>query len=60
MSVEEMQKFLPEVNSGVKRECRVEWNEENVVATQLEGTWVANKELSLKLDAFYPSLSKVK
>ena len=30
-------------------DCVVEWDDENVVATQLEGSWVMNKELSLVL-----------
>ena len=29
--------------------CVVEWDDGNVVATQLEGSWVMNKELSLVL-----------
>ena len=49
MKEEEMKMFLPEVNSGVERNCGVEWDKENVVATQLEGTWVVNEELSLEL-----------
>ena len=54
--------FLPEVNSGVERNCGVEWDKENVVATQLEGTWVANEELSLELSSsFSPEgFSKIK
>ena len=30
-------------------DCVVEWDDGNVVATQLEGSWVINKELSLVL-----------
>ena len=30
-------------------DCVVEWDDGNVVATQLEGSWVMNKELSLVL-----------
>ena len=30
-------------------DCVVEWDSENVVATQLEGSWALNKELSLVL-----------
>ena len=32
-----------------KPTCVVEWDDGNVVATQLEGSWVINKELSLVL-----------
>ena len=30
-------------------DCVVEWDDGNVVATQLEGSWVMNRELSLVL-----------
>ena len=33
-------------------ECVVEWDSENVVATQLEGSWALNLELSLVLNAW--------
>ena len=26
--------------------CQVEWDDENVVATQLEGSWAINREIS--------------
>ena len=33
-------------------ECVVEWDSENVVATQLEGSWAINLELSMVLNAW--------
>ena len=35
--------------SQAAADCEVEWDSQNVVATQLEGSWVLNKELSLVL-----------
>ena len=60
-SIADLQEFLPEVNSGVEGNCEVEWDSNNVVATQLEGTWVANEELSLVLSPSYsPPFSQIK
>ena len=33
--------------------CVVEWDEENVVATQLEGSWAINRELTQVLVPWY-------
>ena len=43
-------------------DCVVEWDSENVVATQLEGSWAFNKELSLILSPWseYLNLEEVK
>ena len=62
LKAEEMKMFLPGVNSGVERNCGVEWDKENVVATQLEGTWVANEELSRELSSSFSTegFSKIK
>ena len=35
--------------SQATADCVVEWDSENVVATQLEGSWAINRELSLVL-----------
>ena len=37
------------LTSQAAADCEVEWDSQNVVATQLEGAWVLNKELSLVL-----------
>ena len=34
------------MNSGADRNCEVEWDRNNVVATQLEGSWALNQEVS--------------
>ena len=38
-------------------DCVVEWDSENVVATQLEGSWALNKELSLVLTPWSDTLN---
>ena len=38
--------------SQATADCVVEWDSENVVATQLEGSWVPNEELT---QIIYPS-----
>ena len=38
-------------------DCVVEWDSENVVATQLEGSWALNKELSLILSPWSDTLN---
>ncbi len=38
--------------SQAAADCEVEWDEHNLVATQLEGSWVPNEELS---QVIYPS-----
>merc|ERR1711971_663390 len=37
------------LTSQAAADCEVEWDSQNVVATQLEGSWALNKELSLVL-----------
>ena len=46
----------------VTADCVVEWDSENVVATQLEGSWGVNKELSLILSPWseYLNIEEVK
>ena len=47
--------------SGQTQKCVVEWDKNNVVATQLEGTWVLNKELtSVLYPSHSPRFSKIK
>ena len=48
--------------SKAAADCEVEWDSENVVATQLEGSWGVNKELSLILSPWseYLNLEEVK
>ena len=52
--------FVSGVDSSVERNCVVEWDKDNVVATQLEGTWSVNTELSLELWREEPKFSKIK
>ena len=61
-NIADLQEFLPdEVNSGAERNCEVEWEKNNVVATQLEGTWVIKEELSRVLSPSYsPPFSQIK
>merc|ERR1711971_1547073 len=40
--------------SQATADCDVEWDSENVVAAQLEGSWAINKELSLVLSPNWP------
>ena len=40
------------LTSQAAADCEVEWDSRNVVATQLEGSWALNKELSLVLSPF--------
>ena len=43
------------------KKCVVEWDKDNVVATQLEGTWILNAELTRVLSPYSPSpVSKMK
>ena len=35
--------------SKAAADCEVEWDDQNVVATQLEGTWAINENLTLVL-----------
>ena len=37
------------LTSQAAADCEVEWDSENVVATQLEGSWAINMELTLVL-----------
>ena len=39
-NIADLQEFLPEDNSEAERNCEVEWDQNNVVATQLEGTLI--------------------
>ena len=43
--------------SRAAADCEVEWDSENVVATQLEGSWALNKELSLVLTPWSDTLN---
>ena len=43
--------------SRAAADCMVEWDSENVVATQLEGSWAINKELSLVLTPWSDTLN---
>ena len=44
----------PHSTTSKPQNCEVEWDKNNVVATQLEGSWAVNKELTSVL---YPSYS---
>ena len=43
--------------SKATADCDVVWDSENVVATQLEGSWALNKELSLILTPWSDTLN---
>ena len=45
------------LTSRAAADCEVEWDSENVVATQLEGSWALNKELSLVLTPWSDTLN---
>ena len=40
--------------SQATADCNVEWDSENVVATQLEGSWSLNEDLTLVLSPDSP------
>ena len=43
--------------SQATADCVVEWDSENVVATQLDGSWAINRELSLVLTPWSDTLN---
>ena len=44
--------------SQATADCDVEWDSENVVATQLEGSWSLNMDLTLTLSPDWPMYSE--